>query len=94
MLRGTKKLAYLSGDQNVEFESHGFVVEPFQCCGSQRWLAYRPYDSWRANAWRRTYDMYYSGRICKRYADARCGVLLGYTKKQIRWFLGRKDGMS
>jgi hypothetical protein len=85
MARGMKPLAYLFirddrfGD-DFEVDVHLFVGWP-------RYLVYRRGNERLANSWKRSDEMFFAGKISLVSAHARRGVLLGYTKDQIRSYV-------
>jgi hypothetical protein len=94
MERGGKPMAMLFDKWRLGQFDDRFVKRRIKTTvGWSKFVVFRPEQSCRAEMLQRTFSMYERGLISYRVANDRIGLLLGYTKTQIRQYGERLDGM-
>lgn len=88
LMEAGKRLAYFFDRGPLRDFSDEFIKE---CHEGDRYLVYRIEDRSLATSFKRTYSMVRRGSISDRSAHARCGILLGYSKEEIKYFLRRGE---
>jgi hypothetical protein len=89
--RGREIDLIITGQKPLAYFADELLVETFVHRGYTRSLIFKHGEERRAEMFRRAYHMNERGLISDRVAHARCGLLLGYSKDQVRSFLLRDE---